>query len=377
MINRYKCVEMRDYSAMSGGGEVSISSLKVLLYSSLPQKALGGIATWTNIYIQNCVEHDIHCTLVNCAAEGTRAENPEARISFKDEMVRTARIFRDLKRELKTKPDVAHVNTSCGPFGIIRDCIAVKMIKRRDVKVVLHFHCDIPFWVHNAVSRFCLAQLCKDASKILVLCHNSAEYLKNNYSVSSVTVPNFVPEENIVSTRPVNKMCRNVVYVGGVQPDKGCYEIFDVARQCRDLHFCLAGQISEEVDTANIPDNVEMLGSMSHEDIITVLDHADLFLFPSHSEGFSLALAEAMSRGLPVIATDVGANVDMLENKGGLIVPVNNVSSIVSAIEKIKNEKTRSAMSAWNVQKVRENYTARKVLERIKEYYVSVLIEGD
>ena len=55
------------------------------------------------------------------------------------------------------------------------------------------------------------------------------------------------------------------------------------------------------------------------------LDKADVFLFPSYTEGFSISLTEAMASGLPCIASDVGANQDMLENHGGILIKTKKI----------------------------------------------------
>lgn len=343
---------------------------RVLLYSALPAKVQGGIATWTNTYLKECEEHNISCNLVNCVAEGARADNPEAKLSIKDEIRRTVRIFKDLRNATRIEYDVAHINTSCGPMGIIRDCIAVLYLRKKRIrKIVVHFHCDIPFWVKNKVSRLCLKSMCKNSDILLVLCRNSKAYLEKNYHVDSIIVPNFVSEENIISRREINNQCNTVIYVGGIQPEKGCYEIFSTAKRLTNKKFIMAGQLDETVDISDIPDNVHLVGSKPHYEVLELLDNADAFLFPSHSEGFSLSLAEAMSRGLPVITTDVGANVDMHENVGGKTISVGNVSEIEEAIEKIEEKKIRSMMSEWNIAKVKNNYTTAKVLELFYSIY--------
>ena len=343
---------------------------RVLLYSALPTKVQGGIATWTNTYLKECEEHNISCNLVNCVAEGARADNPEAKLSIKDEIKRTVRIFKDLRNATRDEYDVAHINTSCGPMGIIRDCMAVLYLRKKRIKkIVVHFHCDIPFWVKNKVSRLCLKSMCKNSDNLLVLCRNSKAYLEKNYHVDSIIVPNFVSEENIISRKEINNQCNTVIYVGGIQPEKGCYEIFSTAKRLTNKKFIMAGQLDETVDISDISDNVHFVGSKPHHEVLELLDNADAFLFPSHSEGFSLSLAEAMSRGLPVITTDVGANVDMHENVGGKTVSIGNVSEIVETIEKIEEKKIRSMMSEWNIAKVKNNYTTDKVLELFYSIY--------
>ena len=88
-----------------------------------------------------------------------------------------------------------------------------------------------------------------------------------------------------------------------------------------------------------IPNNVKFLGNKKHEEIIYYLDQADVFVFPSYSEGFSLALLEAMSRGLPIIVTDVGNNKELLENKigkGGIIIDPRDKFALYNAMISIK-----------------------------------------
>ena len=80
-------------------------------------------------------------------------------------------------------------------------------------------------------------------------------------------------------------------------------------------------------------------------------------------------MLEAMACGLPCIATDVGANGDMLEDKGGIIVPVKNVDAIIDAFEKLEDNNIRKDISNWNIEKVKNNYTRTSVLDEIMDIY--------
>lgn len=225
----------------------------------------------------------------------------------------------------------------------------------------------------NKISTYFLGEICKDSDLRIVLCENSAVFLKQKYNVDTVFVPNFIEESSIVNEHDISYDCNNIVFVGGIQPDKGCYEIFETARLKQTKKFILIGQLDTHVDVSNISNNVKIMGVKSHDEVLKYLDYADVFLFLSHSEGFSLALAEAMSRGLPVVATDVGANMDMIENKGGIIVPIKSAKAISEALDKLENPLLRKQMSKWNIEKVLNEYTSTEIIHILKGIYFSVV----
>ena len=100
------------------------------------------------------------------------------------------------------------------------------------------------------------------------------------------------------------------------------------------------------------------------------MDDADLFLLPSHSEGFSIALVESMARGLPAIATDVGAAADMLADGCGIVVPRGDVDAMEQAICQMKDADRRAAISQTAVAKTKATYTVEAVLTRIRQCYL-------
>ena len=114
---------------------------------------------------------------------------------------------------------------------------------------------------------------------------------------------------------------------------------------------------------------MRFLGLLPHDKVIAALDAVDAFVFPTYSEGFSLALAEAMARGLPCIVTDVGANADMIENNGGIVVPARDAEAFSEALDTIKDPRVRRKMSRWNVQKVNEQYLTSKLMQRFADEY--------
>jgi glycosyltransferase involved in cell wall biosynthesis len=74
---------------------------------------------------------------------------------------------------------------------------------------------------------------------------------------------------------------------------------------------------------ARFPDNLRLLGTVSGSDKLEAFRRADIFLFPSYSEGFPMAVLEAMASGLPLVATPVGALAEVLHEgvHGHLVSP--------------------------------------------------------
>ena len=346
--------------------------MKVLLVSPKMENPNGGIAIWTDTYLNSCNGAGIDCELLNVAPMGKRAENGNAKRNFFVEIKRSIRIFRNLYKILrKTKYDVAHVNTSCGTFGVIRDYMIVKKIKKHDpsVKILTHFHCDIPIQITNSISKRYLGKLLSLSDENLVLCENSRNYLKTEFDVDGKKIPNFIDESVLSERKSISSVINKALFVGRVSEAKGAFEIFEIAKSFPEISFEFAGAYSEEIGKMVFPSNVCLLGPISHDDIISKLDKTDLFLFPSHSEGFSIALMEAMARGVPTIATDVGANLDMLENHGGMIVPMDDVEAIKKAIEAMSDQRVRLEMSEWNINKVKSFYVTEQVMSRLCCYY--------
>lgn len=82
-----------------------------------------------------------------------------------------------------------------------------------------------------------------------------------------------------------------------------------------------------------------------------------------------MSLLEAMALGLPVIATDVGANEDMVADQGGRIISVGDIDAAIQAVEDMRDYKSRSEASAWNIRKVRSHYTISTVIPQLINLY--------
>ena len=210
------------------------------------------------------------------------------------------------------------------------------------------------------------------AAAVFVQNSSSLDYVKSLKQNNVILMPNCIKHDFISKKKFFRERIEKVAFIGHIKKSKGVQEIIDVAAKIININFYLAGLISEKGITCNLK-NVHFLGDISSNCIKELLDDADILLFPTHTEGFSNSLLEAMARGLPSITTNVGANNDMIENKGGVILQDTSVDSIVQAINYVSDVNVRKAMSVWCIEKVNSSYTTENVFLKIFRIYDTIL----
>lgn len=120
-----------------------------------------------------------------------------------------------------------------------------------------------------------------------------------------------------------------------------------------------------------LTDTVKVLGFRS--DISEICAISDVFVFPSFREGLSVALMEAMSSGLPALASKIRGNVDLIENgKNGFLIDPSDTNSWSKYILKMKNDMSKcKKMGQVNKNKMKL-YGKQVVKERLNSIYDSL-----
>ncbi|WP_034442347.1 glycosyltransferase family 4 protein [Butyrivibrio sp. AE2032] len=343
---------------------------ELLLLSACPPPE-GGIATWTLEYLDYCSTHNYSVDMVNIAMTGSRRDSGvNNNRNYIDELFRTRNIFRELKYYYKNNNyKICHINSSCSRFGIIRDYISIRVAKKRNSKVAFHCHCHVPNQVHDRFQSYFFKKICRDSDAVIVLNNKSKEFVARFAPKQLFLMPNFIDIGQHCNKRLIRHEIKKILYVGHVIRQKGIDIIIEVARQYPNIDFILVGPIDKYYSSLSIPNNIRMLGAKKHDEVVKYMVDSDVFLFPSFSEGFSISLLEAMFYGLPIIASDVGANKDMISEKGGIILDNNDSKCVSSALSTICDSKTRENMSSWNHNRVIEMYSKKVVLDLLFRIY--------
>lgn len=335
--------------------------MKLLLISVKSNSPAGGIATWTEHFLSHCQRNNIDCHLVNTEIIGKRTTTHKRNLW--DEGARTCRIYRNLKKQLNsTRFDAVYLNTSCGTFGLFRDVFLARLITKKNVPLITHYHCEIPYWVKRKFSINALGKLAKMSQQNLVLCQRSLQFMQDRFAITPQKVPNFVDSSLLLEkAKNITGPVKQVIFVGNITEHKGAGEAYALARCFPQIRFLLVGNIGTQVASWDKPENVTLTGLLPQEQVICLLDESDVFLFPSHTEGCSMALMEAMARGLPAIATDTGANGEMLADNCGIIVNCHDVEAMAEALHKLDDPLLRCDMANNALRCIKDSYTEKNV----------------
>ncbi len=160
--------------------------------------------------------------------------------------------------------------------------------------------------------------------------------------------------------------------------EKGVPELLEAARRLDDRQVLFiigpkdlekSDAIPEEMLTRAEADGVRFLGM--RKDVDRLYTGLDIFVLPSHREGFPRAAMEAAASGLPVVATDIRGCRQVVEpGVNGFLFPVGDVDALTAAITSIGSDPgLRERMSAGSIERAMANFDERQVVTKVMSAY--------
>jgi glycosyltransferase involved in cell wall biosynthesis len=170
-----------------------------------------------------------------------------------------------------------------------------------------------------------------------------------------------------------------VVMVGRLSPEKDVNTLVEAAalavRQYPAFRLEIAGDgpclvdLKRRATELSLDEHVQFLGEV--RDIPRSLGRAGLFVLSSLTEGISLTLLEAMARGLPVVATRVGGNPEVVvEGETGLLVPPRAPAELAAAmVHLLRSPDTRRRMGQAGRCRVEQHFDVRRMVAEYEAHY--------
>lgn len=163
----------------------------------------------------------------------------------------------------------------------------------------------------------------------------------------------------------------NVVTVANLVPVKNINFIIEIANDLPDIEFVIVGEGPEKemhintIITNNLR-NVKLLGFKSPDEIKKIFDESDCFLLTSLAEGTPTSALEAMTSGLPIIASNAGGiNNIIIDGINGFVIDNYEKENYVAKIKLIKDNIELRKIIYHNNKEISENFRWDKVAHRI------------
>jgi glycosyltransferase involved in cell wall biosynthesis len=166
----------------------------------------------------------------------------------------------------------------------------------------------------------------------------------------------------------------HILFVGRIVYQKGLDLLIKALSNLQNQQWELSvvgdGPIRAALQTmatsAGIVSRINFLGWKSRSELPAVFQQANLFVYPSRHEGMPNAVLEAMAAGLPVLATRIAGNEDLVNDETGILVNTEDMAGLQTALEKIiPDAQMRKQMGAAARKRVETNYGWSRVA---KEY---------
>lgn len=269
------------------------------------------------------------------------------------------------------KPDILHLHSSkAGVWGRL----AWGIKKNRIVYTVHGFDS-----IRKANRLFLPLEkyLSSRCNRIVAVSEYDERNLNSNEILNTCVIPNgiFDPIAEKISDDPFNKSRSKgnfvVLTIARNSPPKRLDLFLESARRMRDVDFYWIGN-TEEVQSHE--PNVTFLGSIPSAG--AMIRFADLFVLFSDYEGMPMSIIEAIASGIPIVASNVGGNPELLRDEVGILVE-NRVDDIVKAIRNQLSVSEESKRVQKNLRReiYLRNYSVDVMAEKYLEVY-EAMIDG-
>jgi glycosyltransferase involved in cell wall biosynthesis len=170
-----------------------------------------------------------------------------------------------------------------------------------------------------------------------------------------------VPRQEARARFGLSDTAKVLITVGGLVERKGFHRVIAclpaLLKKHPDLHYLIVGgpcpegdmtqALKDQVTKLGLTERVHFLGPIAPDDLKWPLSAADVFVLSTRNEGWANVILEAMACGVPVVASDVGGNAEVVSSPElGAIVPFDDQSALTAALD-------QALARQWDQQAIR------------------------
>ena len=338
-------------------------------------RTMGGISTVVRGYMDGGLFDRFDCRYVSTHCDGDRwtkaraalrgcmrvllelhrLEEPLVHIHLSSRASTWRKAVVCLLAELARRPYVLHVHGSefmqfyyeeCGPYG---QRVVARMLRRSALVLALSEQ-----WRAN------LLRICP-AAKVEVL-------------ANAVALP------DLDTVRERDPQPPTILFLGRLGRRKGTFDLLEAFARIAHRHpqtriVCAGdgdiGEVKSRARQLGIADRVDCPGWLGPEQSRRALAHATIFALPSHAEGLPMAVLEAMSWALPVIASPVGGIPQVLQDgENGRLVAPGDIAGLTDALcQLLDHPEERERLGIAARRTIEQRFSLEASLNRLGRIY--------
>jgi glycosyltransferase involved in cell wall biosynthesis len=259
-------------------------------------------------------------------------------------------------------------------------------------RVVISFRSEITNQISGYVYIYFLVRIgiaCAD--NVICQSHEAESSLATLFPTAKTkikVIPNWIDtsayssiaERRISSgSQPTPRRAVRILFLGWIERFKGVHTLAEAFRSLilegHDIAIDFVGsgsqieELSEFFRQCQLTTRVVFHGWLSGQDKLNVVEHADIVVLPSLSEGMPNALLEAMAAGLPVVASSVGGIPDLVKDGySGVLVSPNDPIALASALKRFAESRDiRISFGLNGYREVESHHSVRSVWPAVAE----------
>lgn len=229
-----------------------------------------------------------------------------------------------------------------------------------------------PFWWGKLIYRLLFS------SKMKVLVQTAkirSEILAKYPEVQPVIIPNGIDFAKTYSLKG-----KSVMFVGNLISRKGVDVLIEAFKGIPDSKLTIVGDGPERSRLEKLASglNVDFVGRLEPDEIRQYMaDYAKVLVLPAVAgEGMPNVLLEAMSIGVPVVASDVAGIRDLLENgKAGVLVPPGEPFTLSDAVNTVLRDKSLWKQLSLSGRQTSRKYGWNKVIVRWEQLFADMVLD--
>ncbi|PZC41298.1 MAG: phosphatidylinositol alpha-mannosyltransferase [Chloroflexi bacterium] len=288
-----------------------------------------------------------------------------------------------LRKSIETENfDIVHVHE---PFaGALTLGVLSKRLRNKPVTVAT-FHSFEGSSLYQIVPNKLLQKYFQRLDGRIAVSSSAKSYVSKYLPADYDIIPNGIDTDEILAATPYQNLLDgkiNILFVGRLEKRKGLKYLLtsfcDLKWKFPNIRLIIVGAGNMDIESQRIlgernPGDVFMAGPVTHEEKLKYFKTADIFCTPATGqESFGIVLLEAMSAGLPIVASRIDGYRSVLDEKEGLFANAKDSNDLSEKLSRLISDKNMRMQMGKNGREKSHLFSWPIVTDKILDHYLSL-----